>query len=415
MGAVSVLDVETERPVVAPGARTAPTVEDARSAAQAIAGRVPGVCRVLLYGSVARSEAVPGSDIDLVVVFGDIDYANRHHLATACRNAVADARHPIGLMVTDQSEWRIRSRLSTTIERRIADRHLSLVARPRLANGSNRQDKEMELPVSDIGEAYRRLGECAGACGKIVQTLHPSMAEKRMAAESGNTKLLEQRRARRYRNIVTECDMFLELSLKVIHHALSDKPPKYQHHLGTLLDDLPVTDASLRSRAILDRLRIVHLPANHRDDLDLSHEYTNWRSHGTYDLPSEAAKYLPESRVRDYLDAVTEMSQVVVDVLAAKSPGGLFTETPTSAEFLAMIQEVAEERVAHGLGDGEVAAARHRMAQRPPRENADKPRSAANAETAAGERTKHRAQNSRHSEAKPCAGPNPGADDAAGG
>ena len=55
---------------------SAPSLDDARRAADAVT--VEGVCRVLLFGSLARGEQTPDSDIDLVVILDDLDYRTRH-------------------------------------------------------------------------------------------------------------------------------------------------------------------------------------------------------------------------------------------------------------------------------------------------------------------------------------------------
>ena len=56
-----------------------PRKADAQRAADALAQA--GAARVLLFGSLARGEAGEGSDIDLVAVFDDLDYAQRRSQA----------------------------------------------------------------------------------------------------------------------------------------------------------------------------------------------------------------------------------------------------------------------------------------------------------------------------------------------
>lgn len=59
----------------------APTLSDARRAADAIARARPDVALVMLYGSVARGEATEDSDIDLAVVLNDLgDYWDRRDI-----------------------------------------------------------------------------------------------------------------------------------------------------------------------------------------------------------------------------------------------------------------------------------------------------------------------------------------------
>ena len=85
----------------------APTLDDARRAAQALVDA--GVGEVWLYGSVARGESEPGSDIDLVAVLDDLEY--RRRLSTK-RDLQEVARAACGrwveVLVTDRAEWRIQ-------------------------------------------------------------------------------------------------------------------------------------------------------------------------------------------------------------------------------------------------------------------------------------------------------------------
>ena len=53
----------------------APTLDDAHRVAQALVD--VGVGEVWLYGSVARGQSEPGSDIDLVVVLDDLEHRRR--------------------------------------------------------------------------------------------------------------------------------------------------------------------------------------------------------------------------------------------------------------------------------------------------------------------------------------------------
>lgn len=308
---------------------SAPSVDDARAAAHAIASRVKGVDRIELYGSVARGEAHPGSDIDLVVICDDIDYGERSGIASECWTATRDIPHSIGLMVTDHHEWGIRSSLSTTIERSIRDDLVGLYASERNdSDGALRSmattRKHLEMPVSDLQEAYVRLNETRLAYKSLLG------AAKHTARKQSSSDVRD-----RYRIMLKYCDQILETSLKSLQHALGDRPSPRTHALGVLLRNLPA-DAPEASRvqAALDGLRVEHLPPSVRDDEDLQAEYTNWRSHGTYDLPSKAAKHLSASRVEAYLDAVTEVSEILLDALVSRSDGGSLPETDDISSYL---------------------------------------------------------------------------------
>lgn len=49
----------------------AETLERLRSAAKSLADRYPEIERVLLFGSLARGDAVPGSDADLLIILSE--------------------------------------------------------------------------------------------------------------------------------------------------------------------------------------------------------------------------------------------------------------------------------------------------------------------------------------------------------
>ncbi|WP_420619401.1 nucleotidyltransferase domain-containing protein [Candidatus Poriferisocius sp.] len=93
--------MEDRRPVTA---RPVPTLEDARRAAHSVAALDPGM--VLLFGSVARGEQRPGSDLDLCLVFDDLgDYSERRNLVAAARRRIRDATgFPADVKVTDRAE-----------------------------------------------------------------------------------------------------------------------------------------------------------------------------------------------------------------------------------------------------------------------------------------------------------------------
>jgi len=66
----------------------APTLREAQRAAECVAAA--GAGRVLLFGSVACGRAAAGSDIDLVAIFDDIDYSQRHGI----RSVLCEASTP---------------------------------------------------------------------------------------------------------------------------------------------------------------------------------------------------------------------------------------------------------------------------------------------------------------------------------
>lgn len=167
-----------------------PTVDDARAAAAAVAERMPEVVRIGLFGSVARGDARPHSDIDLLVVVEDLDYpADRPRLAGEVRSAARRAvSYPVGVVVTDVTEWARRSSLRTTIERDISRGLLTLYD-----NGAERRlsvawEKAMEKASTDLGEAYVRLGEAAATYRGALRWLSPGSAENKARRAEGKAR-----------------------------------------------------------------------------------------------------------------------------------------------------------------------------------------------------------------------------------
>lgn len=63
--------------------------------------------KVILFGSVARGEEDPDSDLDLLVILDHLDKAERHKLMSAIHSAI-DAPAPIDIFVTDEAEFEAR-------------------------------------------------------------------------------------------------------------------------------------------------------------------------------------------------------------------------------------------------------------------------------------------------------------------
>lgn len=63
--------------------------------------------RIVLFGSVARGDEGPDSDLDLLVVFDWIEPADRARLISSIRRAIS-ARAPIDVFVTDLAEYERR-------------------------------------------------------------------------------------------------------------------------------------------------------------------------------------------------------------------------------------------------------------------------------------------------------------------
>ena len=122
-----------------------------------------GARRVLLHGSVARGDARPGSDIDLVAVFDDLgDYSDRPEIARTAQAGTADAAGcPCEVLVTDRPEWAARVSLATSIESAIREEAVDVVSLPEASPVD--WGKEIAKPTTDAAEALADLADASEA------------------------------------------------------------------------------------------------------------------------------------------------------------------------------------------------------------------------------------------------------------
>ena len=154
-----------------------PTMAKAERAAKVMASA--GAGRVLLFGSVARGEAHPHSDIDLMVIFDDLDYPRRQDLTMELeRLARAEVGFAVDVHLTDRPEWKMRTeQVATSFENRVKDQALLLVDKE---PGDINWDKEMVKPESDYEEALERLSQVGNALVGIQTNLVPSEYQRLM-------------------------------------------------------------------------------------------------------------------------------------------------------------------------------------------------------------------------------------------
>ena len=112
----------------------------------------------MLFGSLARGVQTPGSDIDLVAIFDDLDYPTRWTRKAELQQLAGEAAGcDVDVRVTDWPEWAIRTRtVTTSLESRIARDAVTLWAgTPRGVNW----DKETGWPATKSNRPDHRAGE----------------------------------------------------------------------------------------------------------------------------------------------------------------------------------------------------------------------------------------------------------------
>ncbi len=283
------------------GLRAAPTLDDARRAADALAHLDPGL--VLLHGSVAEGAADADSDLDLVVVFDDLgDYSQRSLLWRRVKEAAEGAiGRRVDVRVTDRPEWKARTACVSSFERHIASRAVTL--RERRA-GDVDWHKEIPIPPTDEDMAQSSLDAVAQALVSLNNGLTPYVQELE-ASESGDVDWEERSRARRMRRVCASAQAAMETGLKALNHALPGPHPPRTHDLAALIGLLPVEPGE-RGR-LAEAIR----------GLDLS-AAAEWREMGTY--PGDfaagivAERSTPEHAAK-MVNAAARLTLVVVDLV----------------------------------------------------------------------------------------------------
>ena len=214
-----------------------PTLEDARSAADALLAE--GVSEVWVYGSVARGESHPGSDIDLVAVFDDLDYRKRLGVTMRLQRAAEQAcGHPVEMTATDRAEWRIQREDVTASFACAISCDLILLACSPDPPGAVDWNKEQVMATSNGELAVERLQAVLGNLDKIFASLAPARPEQALAG-SDNRSRYERARAGRMIQICEAAQLAVENAAKAIA-VLGGVPAKtlWTHDVKKLVDSL---------------------------------------------------------------------------------------------------------------------------------------------------------------------------------
>ncbi|WP_419840316.1 nucleotidyltransferase domain-containing protein [Candidatus Poriferisodalis sp.] len=314
-----------------------PTIGQARAAADALAEE--GVSAVLLYGSVAAGTAREGSDIDVVAVFDDIDYAERYprrwRLEAKC---AAAAGVPVDVHVTDWPEWRRRTaEVSSSFEASVAARQQLLFERePR--PDAVRWGKEIGMPDSNLGEAVERLADMCQSLAEMTAACR--LRDGETPTHEGDEQVVALARAMRLRSLCAAASMTIENALKA-WWAASGIASERTHSVARLVER-----AGALPGALVDAL--APLEANTmRPSREAYDDVSSWRIGGAY--PSA----LPQ--------ATSDKTEHLVRLLA---PAAVTAADVTLRRLLDEGADTADERVA--VCAAQVRIARAALAARDP-------------------------------------------------
>ena len=292
--------------VVRDGALVVPTLDHARAAAAVLTD--DGAASVLLFGSVADGRARPGSDIDLVAVFDDIDYGERYpHKWRLEAKCAAAAGVPVEVHVTDWPEWRTRiRRVRSSFEAAVSARSLILHERAPQP-GSVDWGKEIVVPDSDLEEAVGRMTGVRRALGGMAASCRQREGET--ATVAGSVEVVAHVRDDRLRDLCADAAMAIENSLKALT-ALNGDASKRSHDVARLVE---------RARPLPDTIEAALEPLREntlRPSLTDWDDITCWRIGASYpmDLP-QATPERTERVVRLLTHAAVTVADATLDRL----------------------------------------------------------------------------------------------------
>ena len=208
----------------------APCRADAERAAALLVSA--GVSRVMLFGSVARGEAMEDSDIDLVAIYDDLDYADRFaRKRELSRLAGTAVEHPVDVLVTDRPEWKVRTeKVPTSLESRVA--HYGLVLADEGA-GEVDWDKEMVMPTDGYEATVRRLREVSSALRSLKLYLRPDDDEEEARA-SGDWDEALYLQVIRFEGACGQVQRAVESAIKALVHTAGRRRELRGHDIGEL-------------------------------------------------------------------------------------------------------------------------------------------------------------------------------------
>ncbi|MDE0578249.1 MAG: nucleotidyltransferase domain-containing protein [bacterium] len=215
-----------------------PGLEDARRLGEGFV--VLGATEVLVFGSVARGEAVDGSDIDLVAVFDDLgDYRCRPDLERRLVKRAGElSDFEVDVWVTDRPEWARRTTaVSSSLEAAIADEAVSVAVRGQCNDTDVDWGKEIGMPPDNRAEALTRLEDVRNALNRVEARLETSGPERR-AVSAGSVRRHREARYERMVDICFHSQKAIESAMKTVVCLVGGSPERI-HSLDRLAARIP--------------------------------------------------------------------------------------------------------------------------------------------------------------------------------
>ena len=238
-----------------------PTLDEARCAVEALTAMpgIPHISRVMLFGSLARGQVSPESDIDLVVVVDDLgDYSTRYNLQRdMAKTARGSAGHHVDVHLTDLAEWACRSETVTaSFEASLTDHAVVMLERHPIANPD--WSKIMTKPTTNLEEAAVKQTDMCRHAYALSRVILPHQGE--LTAEVEERIWMAQERMCQ---ICGAAARLIESSIKTVTatHGVS---PKHTHNIENALKQIPVRG---QRDQLAELLQLAHDCASYADSV----------------------------------------------------------------------------------------------------------------------------------------------------
>ena len=279
-----------------------PTIDDARTAGRVLTDA--GAREVMVFGSVARGQAVAYSDIDLVVVLDDLDYCSRRNTAHALEDlAAAAVGQRVDVWLTDVPEWAAQNRCTASFAAAIRADLVPIAARDGDDDAVD-WDKEQVMATSDTEAAWRRLQEVRTHLQRLVRRHRPDDRERR-AQTAGHHDEHDDLRSDRLVEACTAAAMTIETAFKALgtEAQIDADLLHYNHRIGPIIDRLPPQDQTAAELILTGTVT--------------AQSVSEWRTLGDYQpAPGEPHPY--EMATRAYTTAIAAVAVAAAQYAADK-------------------------------------------------------------------------------------------------
>ena len=239
---------------------TAPTLADAAAVARLLAQGI-GVSQVCVFGSVARGTADADSDIDLLVVYDDIDYGEERLRSEAAMSQIAFGAVgcDVDVRVTDWAQWNARRAVTSSFEATIS--HDLVVLEEVTPPSNGRTDKVITMAsVAELAAAeIDVMGTSISFLSKGAFDLE---SEQDAIAEGAPEADVESFRIARWRGMLQHAHMAIEHASTALVHATGGRNPGKKAHHRIELIIAHVADEQLREElsTVMAPLHVDNIP-----------------------------------------------------------------------------------------------------------------------------------------------------------